>query len=156
MRGGFVGGTFGHEARAVLAARGLREPQVELVDFGDDEYTAGRPHPMIEPSLRDRWIGEAIGDPATSVVLLDVVLGLGAHPRPIDGLLKRIGKRAAANDPPVIAHVCGTDLDPQGREQIRDRLADAGVYVAESNAEASSWAADVDDAAGGPAAGGAG
>jgi hypothetical protein len=157
LRGAFTGGTFCYEALSLLAARGIAcasnlagddtDPRTLhhlLVDFGDDEFTIGRPHPMIDPTLRDRWLAGVIAEPITGVVLFDVVLGHGSHPEPINGLVEILsGSPAGITRPPLIAHVCGTDLDSPGRHDIADRLRAAGVLVADSNDEAVRWAADV-------------
>src|SRR3954462_10291236 len=81
-----------------------------FVDFGDDAYTVGRPHPMIDPSLRSEHLLAALDEPACTAVLLDVVLGLGAHPDPA-GELAPLVERAAK---PVVVSLIGTDDDPQG------------------------------------------
>ena len=113
---------------------------MNLVDFGDDMYTDGRPHPMIEPSIRDRWIVESLHDPLAAVVLFDVVLGLGAHRAPVAGLVALL--RDTVHSVPLVAYVCGTDLDPQNRGSVIRALTEVGVAVADSNAEAVAWAAD--------------
>jgi hypothetical protein len=117
-----------------------------IVDMGDDEFTQGRPHPMIDPSLRDARIRDEAADPATAVVLFDVVLGYGAAADPTAGLLGVIGAAkaqatAAGRTVAFIAYVCGTDLDPQDRDKAVTRLKSAGALVAPSNAEAASWSA---------------
>jgi FdrA protein len=146
VRGGFVGGTFRHEAGVLLDAKGLRG-RSDLIDFGDDDYTAGRPHPMIEPSMRDRWIGDALADPETAAVLFDVVLGLGAHFDPLITMRVQLAAPTRRPDVVVVAHVCGTDLDPQNRGAVSAELAASGVLVAGSNAQAVEWVARVCGAA---------
>ena len=144
IHGTFCGGTFAGEARSLLAAEGIRETADghTLIDFGDDEYTVGRPHPMIDPSARDARIRWAVTQPSTSVVLVDVVLGHGATMHPVDGLEKIAATIDAASDGPiVIAHVCGTDDDPQCRRDIVEQLRRVGVVVADSNADATRIAA---------------
>ena len=94
--------------------------------MGDDEFTQGRPHPMIDPSLRDARIRDEVADPTTAVVLFDVVLGYGSSADPTAGLLGVIGAAkakatAAGRTVAFIGYVCGTDLDPQNREQGRGR-----------------------------------
>jgi len=142
VRGAFCGGTFAHEAELLLAAAGVPH---EVVDYGDDEYTRGRPHPMIDPAVRDAAAAAALADPTTAVVV-DVVLGHGAGPDPLPGLLAAIG--ATPGGAPVVAHVCGTDDDPIPRRAVVAGLHAAGVAVAESNAEAVAWAAALADSAG--------
>lgn len=158
LRGVFAGGTFCYEAQLVCRAAGigshsntpvhgnerLADSNVSqghtIIDMGDDGFTQGRPHPMIDPALRDARIRAEAEDPQTAVVLFDVVLGYGAADDPIGGLVPVITN---ARDVVFIAHVCGTDLDPQGRDRVVARLAGAGVLVAGSNTEAAAWAAEV-------------
>ncbi|HEU4674748.1 MAG TPA: hypothetical protein VFS29_02080 [Motilibacteraceae bacterium] len=108
-----------------------------MVDFGDDALTAGRPHPMIDPSLRLACLAEVLGDPATGAVLLDVALGHGAHPDPAAGLAQVID----GSDVPVVVSLTGTSGDPQGLERQARQLADAGAHVLLSNAAAARAAA---------------
>jgi FdrA protein len=109
-----------------------------MVDLGDDEFTRGRPHPMIEPAVRDRPLADALGDPAVGVILLDVVLGLGGHMDPAGHLATMLGARGAG--PLIVASVTGTDHDPQSREAQVQKLSGVGVIVAESNADAAEMA----------------
>jgi succinyl-CoA synthetase alpha subunit len=166
VRGIFSGGTFCFEAQLVHAAAGLRaqsntptagnrrlednwkSQENTIVDMGDDEFTQGRPHPMIDPSLRDARIRNEVADPSTAVVLFDVVLGYGASDDPTAGLLGVIGAAkakatAAGRTVAFIGYVCGTDLDPQDRNQVVAGLKAASVLVASSNAEAATWSAAI-------------
>src|SRR5262249_60354380 len=102
------------------------------IDLGDDESTGGRPHPMIDFRLRNERIVAAAKDRATAVILLDVVLGYGAHVDPAGALAPAIAEatRAAAKSGrslAVVASVCGTPADPQGLEDQEQRLAGARV-----------------------------
>jgi FdrA protein len=137
VRGLFCGGTLAHEARAVLGA----DVNFEIVDFGDDEYTRGRAHPMIDPSLRNRAIARAGSDPRVAVLLLDFILGFGAHADPAGATLESIREAlsqatAGGLDLSVVAHVVGTDQDPQGLEVQEATLRAAGVQVYATNAMA--------------------
>jgi FdrA protein len=133
LRGLFVGGTMRDEA-SIIVTEALGTGQV-MVDFGDDELTRGRPHPMIDGSLRvERLLREAV-DPACGVVLLDVVLGLGSDPDPAAGLVEAV-RRATAVGVPVVASVIGTREDPQDLRRQCGALTDAGAAVHLSNAEA--------------------
>ena len=134
VRGLFCGGTLCQEALAAMS----KPDQHEFVDFGDDRYTRGRAHPMIDPSLRNRAIVEAGADPRVGVVLLDVILGLGAHPDPAGAALPAIREaqaRAAADgrELAVLAHVLGTQRDPQNLAHQQAMLQAAGVCLAASN-----------------------
>jgi FdrA protein len=119
-----------------------------LIDLGEDEHTRGRPHPMIDQQLRlDRIAAEA-ADPATRVLLLDVVLGHGAHPDPASELAPAIrsalaAAREAGRGLDVVVSLCGTSDDPQDRDAQAVALAEAGAYVAASNAEAARTAVAV-------------
>jgi FdrA protein len=146
VRGVFAGGTLAWEARALLAARladvaaGVRggDGLHRVVDLGDDAFTLGRPHPMIDGRVRREWIEREASDPATAVLLLDVVLGYGAHPDPAGELLPALGGvRGVA----LVASVCGTDADPQRRSVQAETLRAAGVVVMDSNAQAARLAA---------------
>jgi FdrA protein len=112
-----------------------------FIDFGDDELTLGRPHPMIDYTLRlDRLRREA-RDPETAVVLLDVVLGYGAHPDPAGALAPVIGEALRARDDlHVVVVLCGARADPQGLEGQRERLRRVGATVTVSNERASALA----------------
>ncbi|MCP5152165.1 MAG: acyl-CoA synthetase FdrA [Chromatiales bacterium] len=157
VRGLFTGGTLCAEAQVVLAragvavasnapvpaARAASEGAVGvnlLLDLGADEYTLGRPHPMIEPVVRVEPLRAALADPSVAVVLLDVVLGHGAHADPVAAVVDTIAAAGAAG-PAVVASVCGTDADPQGLGGQVRRLEAAGVVVAPSNADAAAVAA---------------
>lgn len=117
-----------------------------LIDLGDDVFTRGRPHPMIDHRLRNERIVQEAADPAVAVILLDIVLGFGAHPDPAAAIVPAIraaqararrGKRMIA----FVGSVCGTARDPQGLDLQRDALRQAGVLLAPSNAQAVALAA---------------
>ena len=111
-------------------------PGHAFIDLGADEFTAGRPHPMIEPTLRSGALGAALADPAVAVIVLDVVLGTGSHPDPAGPLVDALRATAGASRPTIVASVCGTELDPQDYAAQRRALEAAGVFVADSNADA--------------------
>jgi FdrA protein len=106
-----------------------------LLDLGEEEYTQGRPHPMIDPSLRLDMLEQLVGDPDVAVVLVDVVLGYGAHPDPA-GVLAPVLTRLHGSGTQVVAYVLGTTRDPQGYERQVDTLVEAGCMVTETNARA--------------------
>ena len=117
-----------------------------LVDLGDDEFTVGRPHPMIDARLRTERILAVGADGAAAVLLLDVVLGYGSHPDPAGALLQAIdgARECAAEDGrylAVVASVCGTRGDPQNLAEQEAKLSAAGVVLAPSNAQAARVAA---------------
>jgi succinyl-CoA synthetase alpha subunit len=171
VRGIFCGGTFCFEAQLLCQAAGIISGSntpvtgnrmlddirvsVEhtIVDMGDDEFTQGRPHPMIDPTLRNERVALDAADPTTAVLLIDVVLGYGSADDPLSGLLEVLGNarshaKGAGRHLAVVAHVCGTDADPQQRGDIVAKLRSTGALLASSNAEAARWAAHIATTAG--------
>jgi FdrA protein len=124
-----------------LASEGAATPAGAhtLLDLGDDSFTAGRPHPMIDPSARDAPLAAALADPAVAVVLVDCLLGTGSHPDPAGHLARTLAGRPAAG-PRIVASVTGTEADPQRRSSQIATLEAAGVLVAPSNADAAELA----------------
>lgn len=164
VRGLFSGGTFCYEAQLAFVARGLRcrsnapvhgaltldasAGDHVFIDMGDDEYTRGRPHPMIDPTLRNAAIRDAAQEAAVAVLLFDVVLGYGAHESPAESVADalRAAQRTAATQGRklvAIGHVCGTDKDPQDRAKEIRALTAVDAVVAESNIEAARIAAEI-------------
>jgi FdrA protein len=120
-----------------------------VFDLGDDELTAGRPHPMIDPAVvADRVTSAGDLHDGPGVVLLDVVLGHGAHPDPAAVLAPALGAARAAGTA-AVAVLVGTDGDPQGLDRQASALVDAGAIVHRSNARAAEEAAAL-ATAGGP------
>ncbi|HLW46368.1 MAG TPA: acyl-CoA synthetase FdrA [bacterium] len=116
-----------------------------ILDLGDDLFTVGRLHPMLDMTLRAARLRQEAADPEVAVLLLDVVLGLGVHPDPAGALTPviaeaRAAARSAGRGLSVVASVCGTDDDPQGRARQVASLESAGVLVEESNARAALFA----------------
>lgn len=160
LLGLFCGGTTGAEALALLGRAGLEVhsnlhkhgpllvdgaaavPGHALLDLGDDIFTRGRPHPMIEPVLRNERMAVELADPAKGVLLLDCILGFGSHPDPA-GVLAT-GVRSARRARPellAIASITGTPEDPQGYQKQRATLEAAGVVVMPDNRRAAELAA---------------
>ena len=113
-----------------------------VVDLGEDEFTVGRPHPMIDFMLRNKRIVAEAKDPETAVILLDVVLGYGSNMIPGEELAPAVkeAKELAAKDGRHLAIVCsitGTDKDPQNRKKVKQELEEAGAIVMPTNAAAS-------------------
>jgi len=129
LHGLFVGGTLRDEA-ALIA--GGEHP---MVDFGADELTQGRAHPMIDPAIRLEHLSRVADDPRTGAVLLDVVLGHGAEPDPAAALAPVV-RDVVTNGVPVVVSCVGTTGDPQGLDAQRAALAEAGAEVHLSNARA--------------------
>ncbi len=117
-----------------------------VLDLGTDEFTRGRPHPMIDPTLRLHYLTRAAQDPETAVILLDIVLGFCAHPNPASVYAPVIARlrdeaNAAGRALPVIISLCGTEQDPQHLSAQRSMLEAAGALVFESNVAATLAAA---------------
>jgi FdrA protein len=159
LRGLMSGGTLCAEAVALLerllqplhtnvAAGWARRPEGAgprrghtIRDLGDDLFTVGRLHPMLDMTLRAARLRQEAADPGVAVLLLDVVLGFGAHPDPAGALAPVIAEtgaaaRATGRNLAVVASVCGTDDDPQRRALQVASLESVGVLVEESNARA--------------------
>ncbi len=157
IRGFFCGGTLCYQVQSVLleagikirsnvpldSAQALQDPQQSeghtLMDLGDDVFTDGRLHPMIDPSLRDLRLKEEARDCEVGLIVCDVILGDGAHPDPATGLAKYIAeaKSVRGDDLQVIVCVCGTEADPQGlNEQQRILMESGAIVVASSEAAA--------------------
>jgi FdrA protein len=141
----FSGGSLAHEAVTILetalgpvAGNVSGHDEVDgghrVLDLGEEEYTRGRPHPMVDLDVRRAMLEEAAGDPRIGCVLLDVVLGHGAHPDPAGELAPAVAH--VADGALVLARVCGTDDDPQDARRQAATLTAAGAIVAPSNAAA--------------------
>ncbi|EIY0868619.1 acyl-CoA synthetase FdrA, partial [Escherichia coli] len=154
----YTGGTLAAEAAGLLAGHlGVEADDThqhgmmldadshQIIDLGDDFYTVGRPHPMIDPTLRNQLIADLGAKPQVRVLLLDVVIGFGATADPAASLVSAWQKACAArldNQPLyAIATVTGTERDPQCRSQQIATLEDAGIAVVSSLPEATLLAA---------------
>jgi hypothetical protein len=163
-RGLFAGGSLCYQAQDVFRSSGITVssnapldgmPRLEdprrsvghaMIDLGADEFTRGRPHPMIDPRLRRERILREADDPGVAVLLLDVILGYGCAPDPARGLAEGIQQAREASgrrggELTVVASVTGTDWDPQRADRQARTLLDAGAVVARSGAEAARLAA---------------
>ncbi|MEH7111601.1 acyl-CoA synthetase FdrA [Neobacillus niacini] len=154
IKGLFSGGTMASEAAVLISdslglgtqitnedGYVLKRDGHEVVDLGDDKYTQGKPHPMIDPETRAKFIEKAAQDEKTAVILLDFVLGYGSHEDMASALLPSIQKAVAhakENDRSlyVVAFVCGTENDPQDYQGHINRLQEAGIIVKNNNNEA--------------------
>jgi len=166
LRGLYSGGTFCFEASALLGemlgevwsnapvdarwrlADPWRSRAHTLVDLGDDVFTRGRPHPMIDHRLRNERLLKEAADPEVAVLLFDVVLGYGAHPDPAAEMVPAIRKaqamaRKKRRSLAFVGFVCGTEADPQGFDRQVRALREAGVLVASSSAPAARLAANI-------------
>lgn len=136
--GYYTGGTLCSESAQLLDRAGVWH---QLVDLGDDQYTRGRAHPIIDPRLRTGLLTELAQQPEAGAVLLDVILGDLAHPDPAGVLLPALEALRQGSNPEVVAVLIGTAADPQGLERQRQTLESVGVRVYASNAEAAKAAA---------------
>ena len=105
------------------------------LDLGEEEYTKGRPHPMIDTEARVEHLRRQTQDPTVAVVLLDVVIGDGAHPDPAS-LLAPVAAEVVRSGAVVVAYVLGTERDPQGFAEQQATLRRAGCIVTETAARA--------------------
>jgi FdrA protein len=148
VRGLFSGGTLASEARfvaaPVLGGIGTTEGVAghTFIDYGDDEYTQGRAHPMIDQTVRIERLAAAAHDDSVGVILMDVVLGYGANADPAAELSPLV-EQAVDAGAAVVVSLCGTRGDPQGRDAQAETLNRAGASVYLSNAAAARAAASL-------------
>ncbi|MBI5745277.1 MAG: FdrA family protein, partial [Elusimicrobia bacterium] len=162
LRGLFSGGTFVSEAQVILPEmigevrsnapldkklklkNSLQLTGHAVIDLGEDEFTVGRPHPMIDFTLRNKMIVSEAKRPEVSVLLLDLVLGYGANLKPLDDLMPAIVEAFIQNrELSIVASVTGTETDPQSRFKVVKALEAAGVLVMPSNAGACRLAGEI-------------
>ena len=153
LRALFSGGTLAYETLLILQEylpavysnvpldkrfrlpKATQSQEHTVVDLGEDEFTVGRLHPMMDNALRIKRLHQEAADPATALILLDVVLGYGAHPDPASELAPAIAEAQeaaaqAGRTLPVVAIVVGTDEDPQDLAHQVAQLEAAGAIVA--------------------------
>ncbi len=156
LRGLFSGGTLAYEAQHILAgylpkvwanspinkdfkmANALVSQEHSIIDLGEDEFTVGRLHPMMDNELRIRRLYEEAKDPEVAVIMLDVVIGYGSHADPASEIAPAIKKcledsKKAGRHLEIVCVVTGTDLDPQNFDSQVKQLKDAGAWVDPSN-----------------------
>jgi FdrA protein len=157
VRGLYTGGTLAHEALVILnqlvgsvysnaplnssfklpnSSESLKD---SILDLGEEEFTLGRAHPMIDPTVRQLRLIEEARDPEVAVIIMDIMLGYGSHPDPAGAMCDSISKAQmiAKNDDrvlPILAHVCGTDQDPQRKSGQIEKLQKVGVRTFSTNA----------------------
>jgi succinyl-CoA synthetase alpha subunit len=157
VRGLYTGGTFAYEALVILGrmigdvysnapidprmklADSYKSNKDSIVDLGEEEFTVGRAHPMIDPTIRRMRLVEEAKDPEVAVIMMDFMLGYGSHSDPAGAMLSAISeaKKIAEKDGrvlPILAHVCGTEQDPQPLSEQIAKLRNAGVEVFPTNA----------------------
>ncbi|MEG0284836.1 MAG: acyl-CoA synthetase FdrA [Vagococcus sp.] len=148
IKGYYSGGTLAYEAAFLLSdALGLSKENTpegytlkseshEVIDLGDDMYTKGKPHPMIDPEIRIDKIKSVVNQPETAVVVFDVVLGYGAHEDMASALKPAIVEAKEKTDVTFVAVVVGTDEDRQNMAEQIAILEEIGVIVCENNVQA--------------------
>jgi len=159
VRALYSGGTLANEAALILAGllgrvsgnvtlpavQRLKDPQTSyghtIIDLGDEALTRGRPHPMLEPGLREERLLKEAADPSVAAILLDFVLGYGGHPDPAGVSVAALRRARSVAEQhgrhlPIVTSVCGTDQDPQGFGRQVQLLTEAGVIVSSTNARA--------------------
>jgi FdrA protein len=155
VRGLFCGGSLCYESMVLVAAMGRkvssnvplraewRMTEIEssagdtFIDFGEDKLTEGRAHPMIDPSLRNKRLERESKDPEVGAIVIDVVLGYGAHPDPAGDLARIItGALDRRDDLTIAVALCGARRDPQKIDDQAKQLSDAGAYVTRNSAQA--------------------
>jgi FdrA protein len=158
LRGLYSGGTLAYEAQYILKAyltqiwanaplnkadtlaNSLKSEEHTIVDLGEDEFTVGRLHPMMDNELRIRRLHEEADDPEVAVIMLDVVIGYGSHPDPASEIAPAIAEARARVEKAgryveFAAVVTGTEDDPQVLENQIKQMNDAGAWVSTSNEE---------------------
>ncbi len=166
IRGLFAGGTLADEARIILEEQGLdiysniqpdkafklEDPLTSqthtLIDLGDDAFTIGRPHPMIDPSIRQERLKIELADPHVAVILMDFVLGFGAHENPAGQVQEFLENAQRQNrydldSLSIIASITGTKTDFQDMAEQKRLLENMNCIVMPSNAQASRLAAEI-------------
>lgn len=159
LRALYTGGTLADEAMKMLGKAGYRiysniplSPELKLkdvhkskehtcVDLGDDDFTVGKPHPMIDPIARVERLPKEAGDDEVAIVLMDFVLGYGSNIDPAGEMLQTIidAKKTFENKNKylcIIGYICGTDGDPQNYKYQSEKLENEGVILMPSNAQA--------------------
>ena len=166
LRGLFAGGSFCYQSQQILlyseidllsnepleGVKKLQNPEKSagnaLIDMGDEYFTLGKPHPMIDGTMRSLRITQEASDPETAILLLDFILGFNASNDPvgeaIDSILTAKKKAESQNRHlTIIASITGTEDDPQDLTLQRKMLEDAQVIVAHSNAAAARLCAEI-------------
>ncbi len=164
VRGLYSGGTLGYEAlyclkdtvSGISTNMGDHEELVDCfalegnacIDLGDDVFTVGRAHPMIDPTFRTEIFNGQLRSPETAVILMDLVLGYGANAAPHQDLIDQLAayRQELGRDDldvSIIVSLCGSEDDPQDYDGIVEALEEYGVVIMPSNLKAAQMAAEV-------------
>jgi len=161
VRGVYTGGTLAYESLLILNSKlngvysniavdkkySLSNPQISkdntIVDMGEDFFTDGQPHPMIDPNQRSLRIINDAKDKDTAVILFDCVLGYGSHEDPSESIIRAIKevKKSVGESIVFVGSVTGTDRDPQNRLTQEQSLIEAGAIMLPTNAQAAEFVA---------------
>jgi FdrA protein len=157
IRGLFTGGTLAYESMIILQdgigdifsniaikpENKLKDPfksfKHTVIDLGEEEFTEGRLHPMIDPTVRNIRLKQEMNDKSVGLIMMDVMLGYASNADPAGAIINTVNQSKSV--PPIIAHVCGTEQDPQGLNVQTEKLKSSGINVFTSNAEMSFVAA---------------
>jgi len=157
LRGLYTGGTLAYETLVILdrmldrvysnapldshpkLSNSNLSVENSILDLGEEEFTAGRAHPMIDPTIRQLRLVEEAKDPEVAIIMMDIMLGYGSHPDPAGAMIGAITEarnitKSNGRNIPILAHVCGTEQDPQPLSQQVKKLEQAGVQVFPTNA----------------------
>ncbi len=166
VRGLYAGGTLAYEAMLLLRDEYghvysntpldkedlledvSKSKEHSVIDLGDDEFTRGKPHPMIDPSLRSKRLLDEARDEEVAVILLDVEIGYGSHANPAEIVSKQVREarevaKSQNRELVFISSICGTEKDYQDYHRQKKILEDAGVFVTHSNREAIRYAIEI-------------
>ncbi|WP_144789043.1 acyl-CoA synthetase FdrA [Lysinibacillus fusiformis] len=151
IKGYYSGGTLASEA-AMLVRDAFKDAMTEeksesyvlktntheIIDLGDDVYTKGKPHPMIDPEKRIEMLEKSMNDPETAVIMIDNVIGNGGHEdmaSELAPIIKRIldSARQECRQLAVLATVVGTAQDIQGYEKQIEILKESGAIICKTN-----------------------
>lgn len=159
IRALYTGGTLADEAMKLLDKEGFDiysniplKPELRLkniqksemntcIDLGDDDFTVGKPHPMIDPMGRVERLPQEAEDEEVAIILMDFVIGYGSHVDPAGEMLPGIIEAKKKMESKgkylsVVGYICGTENDPQNYKAQKEKLEDAGVIIMPSNAQA--------------------
>jgi FdrA protein len=157
IRGLYTGGTLAYETLIILGrligdvysnapldshlklSNSYQSMKDSIIDLGEEEFTSGRAHPMIDPTIRKIRLVEEAKDPEVAVILLDIMLGYGSHSDPAGAMLSAITEARGIADSHgrvlrILGHVCGTEQDPQPLSDQEKKLRAAGIQVFKTNA----------------------
>jgi FdrA protein len=164
IRGLYAGGTFTFEAAMIISkiippdeplwtnvklngTKFIEDPTKRLsahtlIDMGGEEFTLGKPHPMLDQFERTEQFLKEINDPDVAVIILDFILGYGSHSDPVADMKEAFTEwKNKSKVIPIVAHLCGTELDPQDYKRLWVELDTLGVYTMPTNAQAAKLAA---------------